>query len=758
MKESYALTEADTPVSPTSKKTYAEIVVNRPIIQRRKSDEGGKSSLVLETHLDTRLKTFHYHIPEALQTSLKPGHLVAVPFRHQVLQGVVVALHDHSPVQKTRPIQSILDPLPIVQASQLELAQWLAQQYLAPLTKCINYFLPPGANRQPQTVIEPITDIPLPSDLTPLERALHLYLQQQTKPSLLEDLEAKVVDGLIKKGLARRRTTLSKPKVGPKVERTVEMLISADEIDDALLTLGRQTKQAEILTHFLTLEDPLPTVSEICDAIGCTVSPVQALIDKEWLIHHPKQQLITIKPDVSQAELETIPSDFTNIVDQLEQHQAPRSLIELGLNTQSLQDLEALNIFVRFEEPERISLNLEPELLPLAISQVRGTARHAEVLHLLTQEDEPVWIGWIYAQTEATTKTLQDLNKAGLIAFDESRRWRDPLTGRSFTLNSPPQLTAEQADLWSEIKPNLDQHYKPYLLHGVTGSGKTEIYLRAIDYVLAQKKQAIFLVPEVMLATQIVDRVQARFPDQVALWHSSLSPGERFDTWERVRAGELPIIVGPRSALFSPVQNLGLIVIDEEHEHAYKQDQAPTFHLREAAIEYARLCDIPVIMGSATPDVVSYRKAQRGQYQLLTLPNRILAHQRHLAVQAALLKRSRNKANTAQANNHHFVSLPMPPVELIDLRDELRAGNRSIFSRALSDGIRQTLAAGEQVIIFLNRRGTATFVNCRDCGHVVDCPRCDTNLTYHAPGEKLICHYCGYQQNNPETCPVCNSS
>jgi len=267
------------------------------------------------------------------------------------------------------------------------------------------------------------------------------------------------------------------------------------------------------------------------------------------------------------------------------------------------------------------------------------------------------------------------------------------------------------------------------------------------------------LVPEITLATQTVERVSARFPGRVAIWHSALSPGERYDTWERVRTGELPIVVGPRSALFAPVKKPGVIIVDEEHEPAYKQrDRAPVFHARDAALELGRLSEALVIMGSATPDVVSYRKAERGEYRLLSLPNRILAHTKHLAVQKALLKRQKNISIPApNAPNSDFVTLPLPKVEVVDLREELKAGNRTIFSRALQDGMQQALQRDEQVILFLNRRGAASFVICRDCGYVMTCPRCETTLTYHTSSELMVCHYCGYRSKTVETCPDCHS-
>jgi primosomal protein N' (replication factor Y) len=417
-----------------------------------------------------------------------------------------------------------------------------------------------------------------------------------------------------------------------------------------------------------------------------------------------------------------------------------------------------------FDQPERVSLTLSPDKLTAAVIDLRGSHKHANVLRLLAAEDGPVWIGWVYAQTDATLPTLRDLAEANLISMDEARRWRDPLAGRSFTLDQPPQLTPEQEAVWHAIitqwQPGQPPE-KPVLLHGVTGSGKTEIYLRAIAAARRAGQGAIVLVPEITLAAQTVERVGARFPGQVAVWHSALSPGERYDTWERVRAGELPIVVGPRSALFAPVNNLGVIIVDEEHEPAYKQrDRTPIFHARDAALELGRLSQALVILGSATPDVSTYRQAERGEFQLLSLPNRILAHTKHLAVmQRMVATGKRLKLETAAAVDSApaFVALPLPPVEVVDMREELKAGNRTIFSRALQEAMQETLRREEQVILFLNRRGAASFVICRDCGLVMTCPRCETTLTYHASGELMACHYCGFRQPTPEVCPACHS-
>ncbi len=739
---------------------YAEGVVNRPIVQRRRVAEGNTIHMEWRTLDDTRQKTFHYHIPPQLEKQLQPGHLVAVPFRQQVLQGVVVALSDASPVPKTRPIQAILDPQPAVNAAQLALARWLASEYLAPLSICVNYFLPPGANRQPMTVVEATTADPLPPGLSPPEVVLLRYLQQQTRPVPLNDLDRNVVKSLEKKKVVRRRATLSKPRVGPRIERTVELLISPDEFDEALAQLGRPSKQAEILRSLAESDDPLPRLETVKQAVGvATVSPFKALAKRGWIELLPRRTLLTLPPQPSAGD--DLSPEAKALLDALRAARQPIPLASLSAADRlAAKLLHEAGYIIKLTEPPRVALRLPHTDIPAAVIDLKKAHCHAAVLNLLAEENGPVWIGWVYVQTDATSKTLQDLAAIGAIAFDDARHWRDPLAGKTFTLSRAPALTPEQAHLMQTIIPALDAPGKPFLIHGVTGSGKTEIYLQAIARVLAQGRGVIFLVPEVMLATQIVERVRARFPRQVAVWHSALSPGERFDTWERVRNGDLSIVVGPRSALFAPVQNLGLLIVDEEHEPAYKQDRTPTFHARDAAIAFARLNHAPIIMGSATPDVVSYRKAQRGEYHLLTLPTRILAHQEHLAVQQTLLQRKSRRGERVDHlphTGHGVVSLPLPPVEVVDLREELKAGNRSIFSRALATAIEETLAAGEQVILFLNRRGTATFVICRDCGYVATCPRCDTTLTYHNPHQQMACHYCGFRAPIPSTCPKCHS-
>ena len=325
------------------------------------------------------------------------------------------------------------------------------------------------------------------------------------------------------------------------------------------------------------------------------------------------------------------------------------------------------------------------------------------------------------------------LLERGLIA-EEWRRIEPEIPGGVSPSNAPPaELTAAQADAVGRITAALDDPDvtpRSFLLHGVTGSGKTEVYLRAIAYAIAQGKQAIYLVPEIALTPQTVGVVNDRFPGRAAVLHHRLTDRERFDQWWRIRDGLADVVVGPRSALFAPAFNVGIIVVDEEHEPAYKQSEfAPHYHARDAALALARRCGAVVVMGSATPDIGTYYDAQRGRHHLMTLPERIPG------------------ADGAP--------IPLADTHVVDMRRELREGNRSVFSRPLAAALDATIAAGQQAILFLNRRGSAAFMQCRECGNVVTCSRCSVAYSYHAATGRLLCHYCNHSRRLPRACPQC---
>lgn len=371
--------------------------------------------------------------------------------------------------------------------------------------------------------------------------------------------------------------------------------------------------------------------------------------------------------------------------------------------------------------------------------------RRMAVLEFLEEHALPVNVGWVYAASGASSADLNRLAELDLIQLGETEIWRDPLENLKPVLTQPPIFTSDQASVWQQLFPQLNEprECKPNLLVGVTGSGKTEIYLRAAGEVLAHGKGVIILVPEISLTPQTVKRFFARFPGKVGLVHSKLSAGERYDTWRRIRSGQLPIVVGARSALFSPLPNPGLIIIDEAHDGSYRQeDTQPHYHAVQTAESLARITGGCLLLGSATPGVETLYQFERNHWNILRLPNRVINH-------------TSQPDKTAPAR---AVFGELPAVDVVDMRQELSAGNRSAISRLLRNVLAAVLERDEQAIIFLNRRGSASYVFCRDCGYVLRCPRCDTQLTYHADESALICHTCNYRRAMPQKCPSCGKT
>lgn len=414
------------------------------------------------------------------------------------------------------------------------------------------------------------------------------------------------------------------------------------------------------------------------------------------------------------------------------------------------------------EKPE------EHELPTLGRTGTQAYERRTLALNWLAQQVGPVPVTEIYQQTGANSGDLRFLEERGLLTFGEVQVLRDPLYQYDHKPFPAPVLTTAQQIIWQEVQKSIQlaakgQGTSPLLLHGVTGSGKTEIYLRAVDETLRQGRQAIILVPEIALTPQTVSRFIGRFPGLVGLIHSGLSVGERYDTWRRAQAGDLQVVVGPRSALFTPFSNLGLVVVDESHDDSYYQSEAaPHYHAREAAVIYAQLSKACCILGTATPDITSMFRCQNGNWRYLGLPTRILAHREAVQAQMAQLQ-SKQKPLIAPVS--HFCPLEeqaeaieLPAVDIVDMRLELQAGNRSIFSRPLQQALQAVVENQQQAILFLNRRGSATYVFCRDCGEILKCPRCDIPLTYHEDQGLLQCHHCNYQRKMPDRCPACSST
>ena len=411
---------------------------------------------------------------------------------------------------------------------------------------------------------------------------------------------------------------------------------------------------------------------------------------------------------------------------------------------------------LRFQGTAEDALSQMEDLARKGYPEALG--RRQEALKLIMRADKPVPLSKIYAQTGANLNDLKQLVRRDLAEIIEVAVLRDPLEDLEVEPSQPPHLTTDQERVWGEISKAFDQESpSPFLLQGVTGSGKTEIYLRAVQETLRRGKQAIILVPEIALTPQTVSRFMGRFPGRVGVLHSELSPGERYDTWRLARTGALDIVVGPRSALFTPFPDPGLIVVDECHDGSYYQgDLAPRYHALQAAVAYASICGSVCILGSATPDVATRFQSQGGRWTYLSLPERILAHKDSIQVQ---LNQAQQDPETPryQDLDENLQVATLPEVQIVDMRSELKAGNRSIFSLPLQEALADTLDKNQQAILFLNRRGSASYVFCRDCGYALRCPRCETSLTAHLNEAALHCHHCGYQRGIPRTCPACGS-
>ncbi len=382
---------------------------------------------------------------------------------------------------------------------------------------------------------------------------------------------------------------------------------------------------------------------------------------------------------------------------------------------------------VKAVEKKKLRRTLSAEELTALLGECKRKHQNAKVRVLqefLTEEELPYEL--VTGKLHVSAATLNSLVNQGAITIESKSCYRNPVS-LTVTAENGPELSEEQLYIKEQILSDYDENIrKTYLIHGITGSGKTLVYLALIEEMIKRGKQCIVLIPEIALTYQTLLRFYKRFGDRVSVMNSSLSQGERFDQCERARKGEIDVMIGPRSALFVPFPNLGMIVIDEEHEGSYISETAPRYHARETAEYLASLKKASLVLGSATPSLEAYYKAKKGEYRLFTMKNR---------------KNGGELAN----------------VRIVDLRQELRKGNRSIFSSELQELIRDRLEKKQQIMLFLNRRGYAGFVSCRSCGYVMKCPHCDVSLSQHIGG-KMVCHYCGYETVQPKRCPSCSSN
>lgn len=380
------------------------------------------------------------------------------------------------------------------------------------------------------------------------------------------------------------------------------------------------------------------------------------------------------------------------------------------------------------EKSVSLCISKEQAKAKLALYESRRNTAKARLVRELIAEGTLDY-SLVVGRLNVSSQTVRALSEQGVVRVTEKRSYRNPvgkLKSKAYRLTLNENQRRVVAAVVSDMERGI---FSTYLVKGVTGSGKTEVYMELIAHVIERGRQAIVLIPEIALTYQTVMRFYGRFGDRVSIMNSRLSGGERYDQFERAKAGDIDIMIGPRSALFTPFAALGLIIIDEEHETSYKSETAPRYHARDVALERARMCGASLVLGSATPSVDSYYRAKCGSYRLLELSERV-------------------------------DSRPLPACEIVDMRKELMEGNRSILSVRLQELMEERLARGEQIMLFLNRRGAAGFISCRACGGVIKCPHCDVSLSLHMEevgGHSMVCHYCGYRAAQPTLCPACGS-
>ena len=610
-----------------------------------------------------------YVVPAELQAELCAGQLVAVPYGDRLVEGVVwhVWEENEHAMPKTdsyvlRPISTILDLEPALLPHQRALAEWIAEYYVTPLAQVALMMLPPGLMQRSKVV-------------------LHLIKN--------EDLASKGAQDQLAFTRLRALIGLLLAEGELDIERLEEMLgpkLAKEVIQEAL--------SSSIIEREATLHAP---------ATRARHKRVVRLIAEGSTLESWRQQAQT-QLQQSLPEPTSIPMAADNV------RRRPQKNIPDPWAIPGSSD----------------AFMLTPQNREGLLAQHRLSA-----IDLLQHDrgkspSDSYWTPGMLCKASGLSPTqLKVLVRDKIIAIEEIEVQRDPQFGRVIPASTPLSLTQDQQAALEAILQGLSQRL-PILLHGVTGSGKTEVYLQALAAIIAQGKRGIVLVPEIALTAQAIYRFAGRFPGRVAIIHGALSDGERYDEWRRIRAGMVDVVIGARSALYAPLPDLGMIVLDEEHEPAYKQsERRPTYHARDAAIALGEILHIPVILGSATPSIESFYHAERGEYHLVELRNRIGA--------------------------------TLPPVEIIDLRNELHAGNTSIISRRLQSELEQVLQREQQAILYLNRRGAASCVLCRECGFVAMCDRCDVPLTYHSTERILLCHYCNRQTKVLHTCPQCNS-
>ncbi len=629
---------------------------------------------------------FVYTIPAELVERVAVGQMVLAPFGAQLVNGIIWAITpeaEGADPERLRAIRTVLDPMPLLDGPHRALAEWLAETYLCTLVEAVR-IVAAGMTAKPKI------DLVAPADHSATSAPL---------VAAQDEADARALLGLL-------------GSEGHADEATVRRALGTKRAA-ALITALEERGALSRVAHPETSRAVVP------DALVRLVGAVPAIAT--WRSH--AQEQLSGTPTLPRV------SAVHPVAVTVRGKRNGRGALLQRIATAGGTGALALAPAVP-PARELVRLRAALAVVDLLVATPEGARPRREVLRL----------------TRATPAALALLERAGLVATEAAPA--ASATIASLAMGPPPTLLAAQADAVAHIIAAQDaatelaawpadagppdaetsQAARPILLHGITGSGKTEVYLQALAAAVARGRRGLVLVPEIALTPQTVSRFAARFPGRVALLHSGLRPLDRQREWRRIRSGAVDVVVGSRSAIFAPLPDLGLIILDEEHDGSYKQDgRAPTYHAREVALTLARLTGSAVVLGTATPATETFHRATAGEFALLEM---------------------RERPNPQ----------PLPPVTIVDLRAELHEGHTSILSRELLAAMTANLERGEQTILYLNRRGAATCVLCRDCGYPMRCGRCDVPLTHHQHEDKLICHYCNWRETPPKTCYRCGSN
>ncbi|MFA5688346.1 MAG: primosomal protein N' [Kiritimatiellales bacterium] len=733
-------------------------------------------------------REFDYLIPAALQPAVEIGSRVEVPFGSRNVTGFVVGFAEKSDLKELKPIEKVLGETSLITPVVMDLARWMSTYYLAPFETCVRSVLPAVVRRKSEGEKKQLTVSLIGKvDATSPSRSTHVqtnyfdssvpvsYLSGGNLPHWRQDgtmyfVTFRLADSVPQEKLVqwrRERDEWLEENPEPKTTERTRDVASAFSADEWHEEYHRRfsapfEKWLNSGTGSCIFSDAKNR--QILEETMQAFDGERYRIDSYVIMPNHVHVLVAPRGDNTLSSIiQQWKSVSSHMIGKVDAAPPPRNVCERGggaastlcsAQQRNLWQKESFDHIVR--SPESLSKFREyilnnPKNLPAGTFSVfcanaeRGggaastfsanenlklTAKQQSVVDVL-KNSGALLLTELTERAGVSAATVKALEKKGMVLISSEAVYRDPHAGIHLLKTEPFDLMPQQAAALNQITAAMDEPEPPViLLHGVTGSGKTEVYLQAIARALEQGKGAIVLVPEIALTPQTVDRFRARFadaPEKIAVLHSSLSDGERYDEWHRIRAGEAKIVVGARSALFAPVENPGLIVVDEEHEPTYKQDEAPRYSARDTAVMRGRMEKCAVVLGSATPALESYANAKSGKYRYVDMPQRVDDRQ-------------------------------MPLMQIVDMRIEAqREGKPHLFSRELVEAIRTRLNRAEQTMIFMNRRGFSSSLTCPDCGYTAECSQCSVGLTFHKARGRLVCHFCGDEIPVPEKCPACAS-